>query len=319
MNIKTTHLAFVLFVLLSSSCSTEISTKDNTLPDGKYPLTFTSSVEAMVETRANTTDGGWTGDDRIAVRVEGEDEVKEYSYGNDATFTVVSGDPFYWTSSEETKSVSAWYCGTGYSGSLPETWSVQSDQSNNGYQQSDFLYALAQEIMFSDVSKSLAFYHQTARVVINIKKADAATNADQINSVVIGYTDNLALSGTYTAPMGTGVTVGTWAPVTNGSGMGTIIPKDITASGSDILKTYTALVIPQNMQNKEFFVITLSDSKVYYYTPTGSNEAKLESGQVYTYNVTVKSEKIDVVAVDDSSGSWGNSGDGDPVTSTPTF
>ena len=79
MNIKTTHLAFVLFVLLSSSCSTEISTKDNTLPDGKYPLTFTSSVEAMVETRANTTDGGWTADDRIAVRVEGEDEVKEYS------------------------------------------------------------------------------------------------------------------------------------------------------------------------------------------------------------------------------------------------
>ena len=100
--------------------------------------------------------------------------------------------------------------------------------------------------------------------------------------------------------------------------MGTIIPKDITASVSGILKTYTALVIPQNMQNKEFFVITLSDSKVYYYTPTGSNEAKLESGQVYTYNVTVKSEKIDVVAVDDSSGSWGNSGDGDPVTSTPT-
>ena len=318
MNIKTTHLAFVLFVLLSSSCSTEISTKDNTLPDGKYPLTFTSSVEAMVETRANTTDGGWPADDRIAVRVVGEDEVNEDSYGNVATFTVVSGDPFYWTSSEETKSVSAWYCGTGYSGSLPETWSVQSDQSNNGYQQSDFLYALAQEIMFSDVSKSLAFYHQTARVVINIKKADAATNADQINSVVIGYTDNLALSGTYTAPMGTGVTVGTWAPVTNGSGMGTIIPKDITASGSDILKTYTALVIPQNMQNKEFFVITLSDSKVYYYTPTGSNEAKLESGQVYTYNVTVKNEKIDVVTVDDSSGSWdGGGGGSEDITSTP--
>lgn len=317
MNIKTTHLAFVLLVLLSSSCSTEIGTKDDDLPDGKYPLTFASSVEAMVETRANTTDGGWTADDRIAVRVEGKDEVKEYSYGNDATFTVVSGDPFYWTSSEETKSVSAWYCGTGYSGSLPETWSVQSDQSDNGYQQSDFIYAPVQEIMFRDVFKSLAFYHQTARVVINIKKADAATSADQINSVVIGYTDNLALSGTYTAPVSIGVTVGTWVPATNGSGMGTITPKDITASVSGILKTYTALVIPQNMQNKEFFVIALSDGKVYHYKPTGRNEAKLESGQVYTYNVTVKSEKIDVVTVDDSSGSWGEGGGSEDITSTP--
>lgn len=306
MNIQVTHLSFAFLVLLlSSSCSPGGETDSNTLPDGKYPLTFTSSVEAMVETRAATADGTWTKDDKIAVKVE--DEVKEYSYGNDKTFTVASGDPFYWTSAEETKKVSAWYCGTGYSGSVPATWSVKSDQSSDGYQQSDFLYAPAKKITFKDDPKSLAFYHQTARVVINIKKAEAATDASQIAGVVIGDAKNLALSGTYTAP-------GTWVPATNGSGMGTIIPKDITTSVSGILKTYTALVIPQDMEGERFFAITLSGGQVYYYTP-GSSEADLKSGQVYTYNVTVKIGKIEVVAVDNGSGSWGNDGGSEDITS----
>lgn len=311
MNTTTTHLAFVLLVLLSSSCNPDRETDGNTLPVGRYPLTFTTLVEAMVETRAATADNLWTVDDKIAVKVK--DEVKEYSYGDNATFTVVSGDPFYWTSSEETKSVSAWYCGTVYSGSLPETWSVQSNQDGDGYQQSDFLYAPAKKITFSDKTKSLAFYHQTARVVINIMNADAATNVGQIAGVVIGDANNLALSGGYTAPSGTGITAGTWN-ITSGPTKGTITPKEITGSGNGILKTYTALVIPQDMEGERFFAITLSGDQVYYYTP-GSSEADLKSGQVYTYNVTVKIGKIEVVAVDNGSGSWGNDGGSEDITS----
>lgn len=315
MNIQVTHLSFAFLVLLlSSSCSPGGETDGNTLPDGKYPLTFTSSVEAMVETRAATADGTWTEGDQIAVKV-GE-EVKEYSYGDGATFTVASGDPFYWTSAEETKTVCAWYCGTGYSGSQPETWSVKSNQNaDNGYQQSDFLYAPAKKITFKDDPKSLAFYHQTARVVINIKNAEAVTKEGDIKSVVIGDAKNLALSGTYTLP-GIGATVGTWTPATADPGMGTITPKDITASADGILKTYTALVIPQDMKGKKFLAVTLSDNQVYYYTPSGS-EANLESGQVYTYNVTVKIGKIDVIVVDNGSGSWGSGGSED-ITSSST-
>lgn len=320
MNIKTTHLAFALFVLLSSSCSTEIDTKGNALPDGKYPLTFTSSVEAMTLTRA-TADGTWTENDKVAVKV-GE-AVKEYTFATSGN-TLSADVPFYWQSSGETKTVSAWYCGDGstatgqtHAGAVPTTWSVKSDQSSDGYQQSDFLYAPAKEITFSAETKSLAFYHQTARVVINIKNAEAATKEGDITSVVIGNAGNLALSGGYTAPSGTNVTAGTW-DITSAPTMGTITPKDIAASGSGILKTYTALVIPQNMVGKKFLAVTLSDNQVYYYTPSGS-DANLESGQVYTYNVTVKKGKIDVVAVDSGSGSgsWG-SGESEDITSSST-
>lgn len=311
MNSKTTHLAVVLFVLLSSSCSSEINTKGNAFPDGKYPLTFASSVEGMTLTRA-TADGTWTEGDKVAVKVG--DIVKEYTVA--IVNNMLSADaPFYWQNSGETKTVSAWHCGDGSTASgethaeaVPATWSVKPDQSSDGYQQSDFLYAPAKEITFSDDTKSLAFYHQTARVVINIKNAEAATKEEDIKGVVIGYAGNLALSGTYTAPVGTGVTAGTWIPVTAAPGMGTITPKDITASAGSILKTYTALVIPQNMQSKKFLAVTRSNDRVYYYIPSRNDEANLKSGQVYTYNVTVKADKIDVIAVNDSSGSWGGGG-----------
>lgn len=310
----------MLFIILSSSCSTEIGTKGNTLPDGKYPLTFTSSVEAMTLTRA-TADGTWAENDKVAVKV-GE-VVKEYTFATSGN-TLSADVPFYWQSSGETKIVSAWYCGDGstatgqtHAEAVPTTWSVQSDQRSDGYQQSDFLYAPAKEITFNDPTKSLAFYHQTARVVINIKNTDAATNADKITGVVIGDAGNLVLSGTYTAPSGINVTAGAWD--TSSGSTGTIAPKDITGSAGGILKTYTALVIPQDMQGKEFIVVTLSDGQVYYYTPSGVDEANLKSGQVYTYNVTVKAGIINVIAVNNGSGSgsWGGDGSAQNITSAP--
>ena len=114
MNIQTIYLTFAFLALLLSSCTPDGETDGNTLPDGKYPLIFTSSLEAMVETRATTDDeGSWTEGDQVAVKVG--DEVKEYSYGTDKTFT--SDEPFYWTGTEEIKKVSAWYpCSAGTTG-----------------------------------------------------------------------------------------------------------------------------------------------------------------------------------------------------------
>ena len=246
--------------------------------------------------------------------------------GNSATLT--SATPFYWQTSGETKTVSAWYCGDGSTASggsnataVPASWAVQADQSvtssgnaPDAYQQSDFLYAAEKNISFRDVDKSLPFAHQTARVVINIKKGEAATDANAISKVIIGYDNNLALSGAYTAPaQGSGATTGTWN--TSGSGtMGTITPKVITtlSGNSDILKTYAALVIPQDMKGKKFIAVTLTDGNTYYYTPT-STDAKLESGNQYTYDITVKHGYLDVVTATD--GAWGDGGSTDPVKS----
>lgn len=283
--------------IMAAGC-TEETDSDKHLPDGKYPMAFTAAVDGLTVTRAGTADGEWTTTDRIAVQVS--DEIKIYAPSNNGNnVTLTSDDPFYWQRNNETKTVSAWYCGDGSTASeggnvekVPTSWSVQSNQEEKGYQKSDFLYAAPKDISFSDTDKSLAFTHQTARVVINIKKAEAAMEADVISSVVIGYENNLALSGTYTAPT-EGNATDTWN--TSGGTMGTITPKDITASGSsDILKTYAALVIPQNMSEQKFIAVSLRDGNTYYYTPQGT-DADLKSGTQYTYNITVKHDRLEVV------------------------
>ena len=313
---------------LVASCSTDETPADR-LPDGKYPLTFTTAVDETADTRTMTatrtvtstratTDGTWRGDGSEKIAVQIADEVREYAaHGSGNSAQLTSDTPFYWQTSGETKDVCAWYYGTGYSDVLKSAWAVQSDQSragglveSEGYWQSDFLYAPVQPVSFRDESKELVFYHQTARVVIHIVKA-GAVNIATIREIKIGDQDNLALSGAYTAPTVPNVHTGTW-DVSGGSGsvtMGTILPNTLPVSDADkYLASYTALVIPQKMSekaNRKFIAVTLSDGNTYYYTPK-STDADLESGKEYTYNITVKYGYLEVEAVTGSV--WGGDG-----------
>lgn len=308
--------AILLALLCLSSCAQTDTdgTADTSLPAGKYPMTFTTAVNELSATRA-TTDNTWDGGESVTLQVG--DETKLYTISvSGSSSTLTSDKPFYWTSSNETKSVCGWYYGDELSRTLKESYTLQENQSGtngkDGYQMSDFLYAPAQEFNFADNPKSLTFYHQTARVVINIVNAEAATDATQIRYVAFGDDDNLALSGAYTAPTGE-ANVGTWN--TENAVRGTITPKDITSSGSKYLKTYTALVIPQNMQGKKFIAITLTDGETYYYTPKAAEDANFESGMEYTYDVTVKYGHLEAVKVN-ASNAWGSNGDPIEVKST---
>ena len=304
-------------VLALTACSDDTTGDDSRLPDGEYPMTFIAAVDGLTVTRAGTADGEWTTTDQIAVQVsnaESGNGIKIYApSGNGNNATLTSDDPFYWQSSDETKTVSAWYCGDGTTASgkenaekVPTSWSVQPDQDKgDGYQESDFLYAAPKSIQFSSTDKSLEFTHQTARVVINIKKAEAATETSSITKVTIGYDNNLALSGTYSAPTEGNATTGTW---NTSGGTGTITPKDITptsGSSSEVLKTYAALVIPQNMSGKKFIAVSLRDGNTYYYTPQDT-DANLKSGTQYTYNITVKHGYLEVVTVKTDGATWGD-------------
>lgn len=312
---------------LAASCSTDETPADR-LPDGKYPLTFTTAVDETADTRTMTatrtvtstratTDGTWRGDGSEKIAVQIADEVREYAaHGSGNSAQLTSDTPFYWQTSGETKDVRGWYYGTGYSDVLKSAWAVQSDQryagglvESEGYQKSDFLYAPVQPVSFRDESKELVFYHQTARVVIHIVKAEAANTAT-ISEIKIGDQDNLALSGAYTAPTASNHT-GTW-DVSGGSGsvtMGTILPNTLPVSDAGkYLASYTALVIPQKMSekvNRKFIAVTLSDGNTYYYTPKGT-DADLESGKEYTYNITVKYGYLEVDVVTGSV--WGGDG-----------
>lgn len=320
---RTYWVAGVACLSLFASCSTD-EDDGTTLPDGKYPMTFATSVEGLAATRAATADGQWTVGDPIAVQVGGD--VKQYTPttagNNSATLSAASGTtPFYWQNTNSI-SVTAWYYGTGYNATSPNgaSWAVQSDQSKtesgDNYQRSDFLYAPATDISFSGRSTtSLSFYHQTARVVINIKNAEAATDANTIQSVVIGDANNLALSGSYSVPTGAGGTAGTWNTSSGSPTMGTITPKKLDApgmltGGGTALASYAALVIPQQMKGKKFIAVSLTDGNTYYYTPTQDNDADLKSGKQHTYDITVKHGYLLVTS--SASPQW--TGDGENIT-----
>lgn len=311
--------------LMATSCTDEAD-DGATLPDGKYPMTFTAAVDGSAATRA-TTDNTWTGGENVAIQIGSE--VKKHTAANGGNLTIAAGDtPFYWQSATETKTVTAWYYGTGYNATPPDgtSWAVQSDQSATGadntgdnYQRSDFLYAPATDITFGRRSSaSLSFYHQTARVVVNIVNAEAATNVSAIQSVIIGNAGNVALSGSYTAPTGAGVTAGTWNTSSGTSTMGTITPKELAAPGTltggeTALATYTALVIPQQMKGKKFIAVTLTNGNTYYYTPAQYNDANLQSGKQHTYDITVKHGYLEVTPVTVGS-AWGGDGSAEDVT-----
>ena len=338
-----TACTLAAMLLLAAACTPNDcdGSQGEPLPEGKYPMTFTATgLQATPQTRAATADGQWTTDDEVAIQVKGvKDGVKKYtptSISNNAataTLQAATGEtPFYWESTSDIN-VSGWYLGTGYSATPPTdaswSWSVQSNQNENeGYQKSDFLYAPAKSFAFkpqTGADNSLTFYHQTAKVIINIRQEGILTDANMITSVIIGNNNNIALKGTYTAPTGNG-TAGTWNPATDGKG--TITPKRLTnpntgvsfeggSSTETALASYEALVIPQTVTTGENFIgITVDGITYYYKAETGKNE--LKAGYVHTYNITVKGEKLEVT-VSNSSMSWGTGTSGSGSVELPTI
>ena len=238
------------------------------------------SVSAM--TRTSTIDGSWSAGN---IAVEEGGTVKEYSV--DSSGNITSSSPFYWTS-ESNVSVTSWYP---YSASL-STWIVNSNQSTEAkYAASDLLYSSGTLTYGS--SNSLTYSHKTAKVVVNIAKANDISSASNISFVTIGT------SGT---PINLSGTVGTDGSLTaSTTSTGYITPYQTTSS--TYAATYSALVIPQDMNGKQFIAIKVAGGNIFYYMP--STSTSLSGGYVYTYNVTVPSTTTSVGDYYFSDGSWG--------------
>lgn len=326
---KSAVIGWMAGMLLLAGCAQDKpadTSQGEMLPEGKYPMTFTvTGLEATATTRG-TADDSWDGGEYVAVQVG--DVVKKYvtaSYGKSTTLKPTDTDnTFYWQSTDETKQVSAWYLGKEYNNNPPTTtkgwkWSVQSDQNNNGYQQSDFLYAPQTTCSFGGTS-SLTFSHKTAKVVINIRKYGVATDDKDIESITILRT------------MLTGATVEKNGELTfwgNGessresitpklSGQNTNVSFEANKPAETALASYQALVIPDN----DIHQISI-EIKMKGYTPFKYNivvsvvpgvSDKWESGMQYTYNLTIKGSKVTATVSDtemtwedgDNGGSGGN-------------
>lgn len=318
--LRTYVASAILCLTLFASCSAD---DDNTaLPEGKYPMTFATAMEGLTQTRA-TTDNTWKGDEKIAVQVGSE--VKEYkpTSGNPATLTGAdAANTFYWQKAEET--ISAWYCGDGSiaanqtnASQLPTTWTVKTDQSSNGYAESDLLYAVPQKIAYKDRdSKQLTFKHLPAKVVINLTKGNGLTE-ENIQSAAVSILSQAITSGEIDK------STGIMEQAATGTSTTAITPNVLADSPKGYQKSVQAIVVPQQVAAKTKFIKVTIDkdtdaARDYYYTTKTADDANFECGRQYTYDITVtKGKELEVT--DQTAVSWkdgaANSGTVAPATS----
>ena len=310
---------------LLASCTPDEQLSGSSTPfaAGEHPVVLTGAVETA--TRA-TSDDTWSGGEQVAVEAApntagAQPEVKTYTADGDGRLT--SDAPFWWTNSAEKKTLRAWYCGDGSSASgkenaasVPVEWTVQPDQSGivslpngdgtDGYQASDLLFAPATEAAFAgDAAVPLRFYHQTAKVVVNIKKAEYVTDASQIKAVRVGD-GNLVLTTGFTAPAD-GLSAGIWA-TDEAEAAGTVIPRKLAApsDAEKYVASYEALVIPQPTAGKRMVAVETDFDTMYYTTP--GDARPLAAGKVRTYNITVYPGRLEVSVANGEDGAWTDGG-----------
>ena len=247
----------------------------------------------------STIDGDWEGVQNVAVQVG--NETKEYtltSFGDNKTATLTSDNPFYWTSTDETKTVEAWYpC---ESTTLPETWVVPADQSAGMPVDKDFLHAY-QTIPFSSRNEAeLTFKHLLAKVVINIQQSDylerygGDLSVQLTNLLTTGevthYADNISIHGD------------------NSTGRNSITPHRLDTPADGVFASYEALVIPQPCDPSSLSAIEVHVGDATYkveiseLTSLGFSYS-FSANYVHTFDITVKAEGLEV-SVDTGSMTW---------------
>lgn len=319
-------LVFGSVVMLLAACSNDLQTGE-TLPAGKYPVKIKTSVKASV-TRSTVDDNYFSGDKVAIQAVTKTDDNTTTPWDKATTYLYKAGysslvpqnisEAHYWTSTNETKQVRGWYTPklAKDSTAVPTSWTVAADQNANdgkGYEESDLLFAPPVEVKYGNEA-DLTFYHQTAKVIINIEKDGVISQASQIKSVKIGD-GNLALSADYKAPESAEKPYGEWILKDKGE----VTPHLEHAMGDNYYGTiystnkYEALVIPQNMSGKKFISVTTDKDSTYSYIPSG-DDANLQPGTTYTYNITVRNNEIEVQAV--KSNAWIDSGESENIKSS---
>ena len=282
-------------VLLLAAACTQNELADNQgkpLPEGKYPMTFATTVEGVTATRA-TTDNSWAGREEVAVQV-GTASPKKYTASTDGKLSAATDEtPFYWKSTTEEKIVSAWYP---YTATKPSTFIVKKDQSGtvqsgtDGYQESDLIYVASQKVTYSG-SKALTFKHLPVKVTVHVKAGDGVT-ADEVTSASVTIINQSLTSGAITE----GTNTADWSVAQVTSGDVDITPKVITCP-ADCQKSVQALLVPRQMKGVSFIKVTAGGND-YYYTPEKETDANLQAGQQYTYTITVTKNGLTVTASD---------------------
>lgn len=299
---KSAVIGWMAGMLLLAGCTQDKladTSQGEILPEGKYPITFTATgLEVTPVTRA-TADGEWTKDDVVAVHLKSDkvDETKQYkpSATGSSTTTLDSKAPFYWQSTSDSYTVTAWSCFNGYSSTSPSMLEVKQNQSGDGYQKSDFLYAHG-TLSYTEKDKSLTFYHQVAKVVVHVISGEDTPANMTITGITTGKL--YIKRDPWTAPTKTDEFYGSGGSVSYSVNIspcafnaGKVTPPG-TAVQIDPLKSYKFLIVPQTVNSGDpLFTITADGyGAPFIYTP--KENMSWAVGHEYTYYITIKGSVV---------------------------
>ena len=178
-DMKHSFLVLCAAALAATACSQGEPTGDS-LPVGARPLVINASGLQSIATphTRGTLEGNWDGVKTVGVQVEILPSLpsKEYKVeaeaGSDNAHLspaepLGAGDmAFWWTSTTETKTVTAW-CpyGDGY---IPSVWTIPEEQTAENMQTTDLLCARKEGMTLQDCETgTFEFRHMLSKVRIN--------------------------------------------------------------------------------------------------------------------------------------------------------
>lgn len=303
------HIPWMLLAVLAfATACTQDELTDNpsatsqTLEIASATIARAEGDEATTtDAGTGTVDGNWVKDDEITVMFMGNNATAIYKYSN-GSFT--SDNPI--NCNGQTAFARAWTnygVTTGISG-MPDQWKVETNQSGEGYRQSDFLYAnTLQYEVGAGTPANFTFYHQTAKIVVHVRNSGIVAGKTGL-CMKVGD-DNICIYGNVSPVDETMI----WSQPDTPS---TITPYNLGQQRmndeSTSLVSFGALVIPQTIsEGQTLFTFTVDEQTYTYTVPTGG--ITWNAGTEYTYNVTIGYEfKVDA----EQSTNWneGNSGSG---------
>lgn len=257
---------------------------DAAWPEGGVPLELNAVVEGYeangARTRAATTENRWEGGEEVMLHVRNliYGEQVGYVFMNSDGKLIVASTFMNWMSPDEEKFIHALYPAS----MQPLSFPVQENQTDKGYQQSDYMVAPYIYITVTSPDKTLTFRHLTAKVVVHLEAGYGVTN-DELQNATVTF-ENLNCTGNeIDENEGTASQV---SPATD-----RIIPNEVTPAANGYVRTVRALFIPQDMSGRKFVKIVTTAGKTFYYIPA-SGKANFFSGKMYEYRLTVTSEGI---------------------------
>ena len=308
-------LILVAAALVLAACSQDEPTGDS-LPGGARPLVINASGLQSIATpqTRGTLEGNWDGVKTVGVRVEIPSlPLKKYKVeakagsGNahlSPAEPLGAGDvAFWWTSTTETKTVTAW-CpyGDGY---IPAVWTIPDVQTAENMQTTDLLLARKEGMTLQDCETgTFEFRHMLSKVRINLKASEYLQSAAKVD---VRLLDQYTMASIYTATLTL-------------SGLSTrdkdITPYQLETPESGCYASYEALVIPLDADEvaatDELIGITVDDDAEYVYRLPAEYKDKdlFLGGYVYTFNITVDAKGLEVSVAQSPAWTDGNDGEG---------